>query len=149
MSSARYRRAVMATAAIALASSCSSSGGSIGTGGKSGMAGSTMQCAGGAGGASGEPPLEQFDPGDGIPVEQFRHAMAVARCGFWNRCSKLAPFVVSQCIDALTANVPWTYQECAGTLGMGGCVTVTTRYVQPSEPLLRGVASGTVLYAAG
>ena len=136
---------VVGAAVMMLASSCSSSGGPI-TGGSGGLGGAQVQCAGGAGGAPGEPSPESIDVSGGVPVEQFRHAMAIARCSYWGRCSNLAPYVVNQCIDALTAGQPWTYQECAGTLGSGGCTTASTRYTQPTPELLRGVEYGTVHY---
>ena len=96
-----------------------------------------------AGGSGAEPAPRQVAVDAGVPLEDF-HALAVARCNYWGRCSGLATYVVNECVDSLTNGTGWAYQICAAAPAVK-LATSYFFYAYPSAALL-AAAGGAAHY---
>jgi hypothetical protein len=80
----------------------------------------------------------------GVPLDKIAYAFAVARCNYWGRCLSFAPYVVSDCIAALTNGNSWSVGSCGGSAPSFGCwdaiITIT------SGTPLQAVEAGVVKY---
>jgi hypothetical protein len=86
-----------------------------------------------------EPNVPVFVTFDGgVPLDQVAYALAVARCNYFRRCSPLAPYVVSECIEALSRTVDWPTWNFDGYYELG--------YGFPSAALFQAVDAGLVRY---
>lgn len=83
----------------------------------------------------------------GVPLDQFAHALAVARCNYWSRCFPIAGYVVSQCIEAIGRTGAWNLDTCTRAgLGTDLCYGVGVSFPFPSPALFQAVAAGLVKY---
>jgi len=82
------------------------------------------------------PALVTFD--GGVPLGQVAYALAVAHCNYYRRCSPLAPYVVSECIEAVSQIVDRPTWNLDGYFGRG--------YWFPSAALFQAVDMGLVRY---
>jgi len=87
------------------------------------------------------PALLTFD--GGVPLDQVAYALAVARCNYWRRCSPLAPYVVNQCIEALSHTGAWNFTTHTWHWGIEG---ETNSFLFPSAALFQAVDAGLVNY---
>jgi len=87
------------------------------------------------------PALLTFD--GGVPLDRLAYALAVVRCNYWNRCSPLAPYVIGQCIDALSHNGAWNFTTRTWRAGIMG---ETISFGFPNAALFQAVAAGLVKY---
>jgi hypothetical protein len=89
-------------------------------------------------------------PDGGVPIDQVAFALAVARCNYWSRCASLAPYVVSQCIQALSQNASWHFTTCsdrsAGNWQDRQCATATVEFLFPNAAIFQAVRDGIVRY---
>ena len=85
-----------------------------------------------------EPTPVQFQvPLDGgVPLDQFLHALAVARCQYLSRCFALSTYVANDCVDQLVNNGSFNYPPG------GGSIT----YLDPSSALAQAATAGDVHY---
>jgi len=94
------------------------------------------------GGSACQPPSDMAEPevpalvtfDGGVPLGQVPFALAVARCNYWNRCSPFAPYVLKECIEALSQTGAWTHP--------GGAFI----YSFPSAGLFQAVDAGVIRY---
>ncbi len=83
------------------------------------------------------PAIAIFD--GGVPLGQVAYALAVARCNYWSRCSPLAPYVVSECIEALSQTVAWPVWN----FQLFGSISYE---LFPSAALVQAVDAGLIRY---
>ncbi len=106
-------------------------------------------------GVTCQPPADANEPGDplfvsfdgGVPLDQVAFSLAVARCNYWSRCSPLAPYVTSQCVDALSHTGSWQFTTCTQPgAGNRQCFTNTIAFPFPSAAVFQAVRTGLVIY---
>jgi hypothetical protein len=86
-----------------------------------------------------EPELPTFViPDGGVPLDRVGYALAVARCRYWGRCTPYAPYVVSECVEALSQASMWNCWTCGGG--------ISYPHPFPSAALVQAVAAGIVRY---
>ena len=101
--------------------------------------------------SAAEPEVPTFViPDGGVPLDQVAFALAVARCNYWSRCAPLAPYVVSQCIQAVSQSGSWHFTTCsdrsAGNWQDRQCFTITVEFPLPSAATFQAVREGLVRY---
>ncbi|MCL2447506.1 MAG: hypothetical protein FWD17_01015 [Polyangiaceae bacterium] len=95
--------------------------------------------------AGSEPSLSEVAVDGGVPLEDYVHAMAIARCNYFGRCAALAAYVVNECVESLTTSGTWVYWNCPSNADCGGR---PLDYNQTTEPLVHGVDAGILQYDA-
>ena len=71
-----------------------------------------------------EPDTPSFiDFDHGVPLDQVPFALAAARCNYWSGCTHLAPYVVGQCIEALSHTGAWHFTACTEDILRNGQLT--------------------------
>jgi len=96
---------------------------------------------------AGEPQVSTALASDGgVPLDQLAFSVAVARCTYWSKCSPLAPYLVSECIDAMSQRNTWHFGNCTGSAADYSCQDQTIAYPFPSPALFRAIDAGMVRY---
>src|ERR1019366_7378380 len=91
-----------------------------------------------------EPEVPGFVPFEGgVPLKQVAHALAVARCTYWARCFPVAPYVLDECINALSEAQSWNIVTCPRN---DVCVGARIGIGFPSAALFQAVEAGLVNY---
>jgi hypothetical protein len=96
---------------------------------------------------AGEPELPVVMIVDGgVPFDELALSLATARCEYWSRCSALARYVVSECIETLSRGSTWRFDHCSDDASKFFCSDLTFTFSWPTAELLQAVSSGVVAY---